>query len=102
MNRKRVYVWQLSRFLTDHGMTMSGDELAQHLNRNHILTEYGDAYIGKRGTFTLIREVGSWLSDELGLPDEAEKVASAFVLSTGEYAYATGQDSRPGTGFPGG
>ena len=58
-------------------MTMSNDELADHLNRNKLLTGYGTEYSGGRGTFTLIRETWHWLNDTCGLPDEAHKVATS-------------------------
>ena len=41
MNRKKLYIWHLAIFLSQHGMRMSGDELADHLNRNRFLTSYG-------------------------------------------------------------
>lgn len=87
MNRKKLYVWRLAAFLSQHGMLMSGDELAAHLNRNRFLTEYGEAYAGGRGTYTLIRETWNWVNDDLSLPEEAEKIASAYVLPSGIYAY---------------
>jgi hypothetical protein len=90
MNRKRMYIWQLAAFLVEHKMTMSGEELAAHLNRNNFLTEYGTlAYVGTRGTYKLIEEIWKWLHDELRLEEEADKVATAFVLPSGKYAYAS-------------
>ncbi|KPK69397.1 hypothetical protein AMJ82_05675 [candidate division TA06 bacterium SM23_40] len=86
MTNKKLYVWKLADFLRHHGMTMSGDELAEHLNRNGIHTNYGSSYEGKRGTYTLIRETWRWAADELGSA-EADKVAKAFVLPNGAYAY---------------
>ena len=59
-------------------MRMSGDELADHLNRNKFLT-------GGRGTYKLIRETWRWLQDELGLDDEAKNVAEAYVKPDGSY-----------------
>ena len=87
MNQKKVYVWRLAEFLDRNKMKMSGEELAEHLNRNRFLTEYGTQYTGKRGTYTLIRETWAWLHDDLGLDDEAKKVAEAFVKPDGTYAY---------------
>jgi len=87
MNKKKLYVWQLGSFLERHGMTMSGDELAAHLNRNKFLTACGTEYAGGRGTYKLIHETWRWLHDELDIADEAEKVAMAFVKSDGTYAY---------------
>jgi hypothetical protein len=66
---------------------MSGDELAEHLNRNQVFTSYGAEYAGGRGIYTLISETWHWLNDALGLPDEAKKVAQAFVKPDGTYAY---------------
>ena len=87
MNKKKLYVWRLASFLSDHGMMMSGEELADHLNRNKFLTSYGEEYQGGRGTYKLIRETWNWVNEELGLDDEAEKVAKAFVKPDGSYAY---------------
>jgi len=87
MNAKKVYIWRLAEFLAAHKMQMSGEELADHLNRNHFMTGYGTQYKGKRGTYTLIRETYTWLNDELGLPDDAGSVAVAYVKPDGSYAY---------------
>lgn len=56
MKEKKHYVWQLGAFLANQGMIMSGEELAEHLNRNSFLTNYGTEYKGRRGTYKLIRE----------------------------------------------
>ncbi len=87
MNKKKYYIWQLASFLASHNMKMSAEELADHLNRNKILTNYGSEYQGGRGTFKLIKETWDWLQNEIQLPDEASKVASTFVKSDGTYAY---------------
>lgn len=87
MNKKKYYIWQLAAFLAVHGMTMSAEELADHLNRNKFLTSYGAEYQGGRGTYELIKETWDWLQNHLQLPDEAKKVAEAFVKSDGTYAY---------------
>ena len=42
---------------------------------------------GGRGTYKLIHETWRWLNDDLGLSEEAAKIAEAYVLPTGEYAY---------------
>ncbi|MCC7302336.1 MAG: hypothetical protein IT233_06820 [Bacteroidia bacterium] len=89
MNKKKLYVWQLATFLSNHNMRMSGEELADHLNRNNFLTNYGTEYQGGRGTYTLIRETWNWLQHDLQLPDQAEKIADAFVKPDGSYAYKT-------------
>ncbi len=87
MNTKKLYVWKLADFLAQHGMRMSGEELADHLNRNKFMTSYGSTYEGGRGTYTLIRETWNWLHNELGLEDEAKKVAEAYVKPDGAYGY---------------
>jgi hypothetical protein len=87
MKQTKVYIWHLANFLVSHRMYMSAEELAQHLNRNDFLTTYGSKYQGGRGTYTLIRETWSWLNDELELPDEAAKVAEAFVNQDGKQAW---------------
>jgi len=46
-------------------------------------------YAGSRGTYKLINEVWKWLHNDLGLEDEAKKVALSFVLPRGEYAWET-------------
>jgi hypothetical protein len=87
INSTKYYVWQLGAFLNEHKMNMSGEELAEHLNRNNFLTSYGDKYSGGRGTYKLIRETWNWVNHDLGLESEAEKVALAFVKPDGTYAY---------------
>lgn len=87
MNEKKHYIWQLASFLRGHDMRMSGEELADHLNRNKILTSYGSEYQGGRGTYKLIKETWEWLQNGLGLPNEAKKVAEAFVKPDGTHAY---------------
>jgi hypothetical protein len=66
---------------------MSGDELAAHLNRNKFLTSYGSEYSGGRGTYKLIKETWHWVKNDLGLDEEAAKVAEVFVKPDGTYAY---------------
>jgi len=87
MNKKKYYIWQLAAFLYSHGMKMSGEELANHLNRNNFLTNYGSEYQGGRGTYKLISETWDFLQNHLNLPEEAKKVAEAFVKPDGTYAY---------------
>lgn len=87
MNKKKLYVWRLASFLHQHEMRMSGEELADHLNRNQFLTAYGSEYAGGRGTYKLIRETWRWLHDDLGLEEEAAKVAETYVKPDGSYAY---------------
>ena len=87
MNQKKLYIWRLDSFLHQNGKIMSGEELADHLNRNRFLTGYGEQYQGGRGTYTLIRETRHWVNDELGLKDEAIKIEKSFVNADGNYAY---------------
>lgn len=87
MDKKKIYIWKLADFLSNNGMKMSGEELAAHLNRNNFLTNYETEYQGGRGTYTLIHATWNWLHNDLELPEEAEKIADAFVNSNGEYAY---------------
>jgi hypothetical protein len=84
MNRKKLYIWRLAAFLADNVMNMSGEELAEHLNRNNFLTGYGEEYQGGRGTYRLIRATWDWVNHDIGLPEEASKVADAFVTRDGE------------------
>jgi hypothetical protein len=86
MEQKKLYIWQLASFLSSHSMTMSGEELADHLNRNSFLTSYGTEYKGGRGTYKLVRETYHWLTN-LNLSNEAKKVATSFVKPNGGYAY---------------
>jgi hypothetical protein len=87
MNEKKIYVWQLADFLCSKSKVMSGEELAAHLNRNGMLTEYDTEYVGTRGIYTLIRVTYWWLKDDLQLPEEASKVAQAYIKPDGSYAY---------------
>jgi hypothetical protein len=87
MNRKKLYIWRLANFLRSNGMTMSGEELAAHLNRNNFMTAYGEEYAGLRGTYTLITQTYRWVDIDLGLNDDAENIAKAYVKPDGTYAY---------------
>ena len=87
MNDKKTYIWKLAVFLYSQEMVMSGEELADHLNRNKFLTSYGTEYQGGRGTYRLIKQTWAWLNDDLGLDKEALCVARAFVKPNGGYAY---------------
>lgn len=87
MNDKKTYVWKLAVFLSSQKMVMSGEELAEHLNRNKFLTSYGTEYQGGRGTYRLISQTWEWLQNELKLEEEAKHVALAFVKPDGKHAY---------------
>ena len=86
MNQKKAYIWKLAIFLESNGMIMSGEELAEHFNRNNFITSYGTEYKGGRGTYKLISETYHWLKD-LGLQKEADKIAKVFVKPDGSFAY---------------
>lgn len=86
MNQKKAYIWKLAIFLESNGMIMSGEELAEHFNRNNFLTSYGTEYKGGRGTYKLISETYHWLKD-LGLQKEADKIAKVFVKPDCSFAY---------------
>jgi len=87
MNEKKIYIWKLATFLHSQEMIMSGEELAEHLNRNNFLTSYGTEYQGGRGTYKLIKQTWKWLYEDLNLKVEATHIAKAFVKPNGEYAY---------------
>ena len=82
----KEYISKLAQTLADNGTTMSGEELAQHLNRNNMKTSYGTEYAGKRGIYKLIQDTYKWLESQ-GLHQEARNVAVAFVKPDGSYAY---------------
>lgn len=83
---KKEYIRRLAHFLAENGITMAGNELAQHLNRNNFKTSYGTAYEGGRGTYTLLHVTYDWLSST-GKQKDADNVAFAFPKSNGEYAF---------------
>ena len=86
-NDKKLYIYKLADFLSQNEKIMSGEELADHLNRNNFLTTYGTEYEGGRGIYKLISETFYWLKDDLELPKEASKVSKAYPTSNGEYAF---------------
>lgn len=86
MNTKKMYLVKLANFLVANEMTMSGQELADHLNRNEFLTVYGTEYEGGRGVYHLLSQTWKWLND-LGLEDEAKKFPNAYVKGNGEYPW---------------
>lgn len=87
MNDKKTYIWKLAEFLCKQGKKMSGQELADHLNRNNFLTSYGTAYAGGRGTYKLVCQTYRWLNEDLGLPEEAAFIAEAYVKKDGKTPY---------------
>jgi hypothetical protein len=94
MNEKKLYIWRLARFLHTHQMRMSALELAEHLNRNEFLTGYKSQFSGGRGTYRLIKKTYDWVAGEMGLPEEAECIAKAFVDQKGNYAYLSGRKAK--------
>ena len=86
MDEKKLYLFELASFLDSHSMKMSGEELAQHLNRNEILTSYGTEYQGGRGTYAFIRHSYETFR-EAGLQTAADRIARVFVKPDGSYAY---------------
>ena len=87
MNRKKLYILKLANFLVDNETTMSGKELADHLNRNGFLTSYGTEYAGGRGTYKLLSETYNWIANDMQLEIEAQKFAKAFVQPDGTYPW---------------
>jgi hypothetical protein len=87
MNKKKLYVWRLAAFLGSNNMHMSGEELADHLNRNNFTTGYGEEFKGGPGTYRLISQTWRWVHDELALDDEADKIAEAYVTRDGSHAW---------------
>jgi hypothetical protein len=84
---KKEYIRRLADFLVSNGTTMTGENLADHLNWNNFKTSYNTTYTGSRGTYTLIHATYDWLvrqGDQLA----ADKVAKAFKKPNGSYAYA--------------
>ncbi len=86
MKDKKLYIGSLATFLDSQNKIMSGEELAEHLNRNKIFTSYGAKYRGGRGTYSLIRAAWKELHAK-GLHTEAKSIAKVFVKPNGNYAY---------------
>lgn len=83
---KKEYIRRLAIFLVKNNTTMTGENLAEHLNWNEFLTNYGTEYQGGRGTYTLIHATYDWLVS-IGEEDDADKVALAFKKPDGTFAY---------------
>lgn len=58
---KKEYIKRLADFLVSNGTTMTGENLADHLNWNNFKTSYNTTYAGSRGTYTLIHATYDWL-----------------------------------------
>jgi hypothetical protein len=87
-NQKMLYIWRLATFLHSNGKHMAAQELVDHLNRNNFKTQRGAPYlkVGK-GPFAIIAATWRWVHNELGLEEEAEHIALAYVQMDGRYAY---------------
>ncbi len=83
---KKEYIRRLANFLVKNNTTMTGENLAEHLNWNEFLTNYGTEYQGGRGTYTLIHATYDWL-ESIGEDDDAHNVALAFKKPDGSFAY---------------
>jgi len=83
---KREYIYKLAKFLTENKKYMSAIELAQHFNRNNILTSYGTTYEGGRGTYKLIGSTYKYF-ESIKEYDKAEYIASAFVNEDNDFVY---------------
>ncbi len=86
MIEKKEYLYRLADFLRSQSKVMSGGELADHLNRNRMFTEYGTPYGGGRGIYTLIRAAWNYYTS-IGQNKKAEAIAESFVNEGSEYAY---------------
>jgi hypothetical protein len=86
MNEKKEYLVKLGDFLTTNNKSMSGHQLADHLNHNNILTENGEEYKGGRGIYVLIDKTNETL-ENLGRDNDAENVKYAFVNEDDEYIW---------------
>jgi hypothetical protein len=83
---KKEFIRRLANSLVANSKTITGIELANHLNLNNYKTNTGSLYEGKRGTYRLVTATYDWL-DAFGLQNEANNVALAFKKPNGEYAY---------------
>jgi hypothetical protein len=86
MNKKKMYLTKLAEFLAANAMNMSGEELADHLNRNKFLTALGTPYSGGRGVYKLINETYKWLED-MGLDEDTKRFPFAFVNGKDEFVW---------------
>lgn len=86
MSPKKTFIQNLANHLASTGTVMSGPELADHLNRNGIQTDYGTEYAGGRGVYTLVAATYNELIS-LDLVSDANNVAKAFVKEDGTPAY---------------
>ena len=79
-------MYGLARNLLTTGDSMTGYELANYLNSNGFTTDYGTAYQGLRGTYTLLR--GTYYSVKLKFGKaEADLIAISFKKPNGQFAW---------------
>ncbi len=86
MSESMRFVADEAMRLIRSGQTAWGGLLSDLLNNSGHRTSYGSLYSGGRGIFTLIRTTWKRLM-AMGLADQAEAVARAFVKANGRYAY---------------
>lgn len=86
MSPKKIFIRDLANHLANTKTVMSGPELANHLNRNNIQTDYGTTYAGTQGTYALVKATYNELINN-GDSASANNVALAFVKEDGTYAY---------------
>jgi hypothetical protein len=87
MDKKKKYILKLATTLHSQGKKMTGQKLADNLNKNNFLTSYGTKYQGGRGTYKLIRETWNCLENKLNQTQDAKIVAETFVKANGAFAY---------------
>lgn len=83
---KKEYIRRLAVSLIEKRKNMNGKELAVLLNENGYRTGYNTKYAGGRGIYTLISATYYWLEENDNQAD-ADKVALAFKMPNGKYAY---------------
>jgi len=86
MLEKKEYVRRLAKFLVENQTTMTGRNLADHLNWNEFKTSYDTEYAGGRGTYKLINATYDWLVS-IEFQNDADCVALAFKKPDGTFAY---------------
>ncbi len=83
MAAKHEFIWKQAQQLHDQDKQMTGQALARLLNEEGFLTSAGGPYAGGRGIYRLIKSTWSWLHNSENNPDEAAKVAHAYVKANG-------------------
>jgi hypothetical protein len=85
MNKKE-YIGHLANVLVSNNTTMTGENIAHHLNEIGFKTSYGTEYEGGRGTYKLISDTYDWFVAK-GKQADADNIAHAFTKPDGTYAY---------------